>query len=233
MEKSAGGTGSDGIKWAPLQVATVLARLRRAGHIKAHRVGGGSSQGGGQGGKKIKPVKIPGGVPLRKKQRVIHQVTAKAAGAKGDKGKETRRQNILLFRALKAAGASFHDAKTGREVSATRGIKKGHFLTVKDAKNLKATVNVSGYMIGVDKGLQRASGSPGKKGKVEGGVFVVDVENMAITVGYGMSYSKYFDEKRKLIPDVIPEDWLREMEKLVAGVMEVKLSNILKEERLS
>ena len=40
VAKSRGGTGTDGIKWAPIKVGTILARLRKAGHLKSRPVPG-------------------------------------------------------------------------------------------------------------------------------------------------------------------------------------------------
>ena len=77
VAKSRGGTGTDGIKWRPITVATILARLRKAGHLKS---------------KPIKGSKIPAGVPVSARQRSV-RVVAKSVKA-----------NEALFRELAKAG---------------------------------------------------------------------------------------------------------------------------------
>lgn len=85
---------------------------------------------------------------------------------------------------------------------------------------------VSRHMIGVDTGLQRASASPGFKGDVDGGnVFNVDAKLGQATVGFRRTYSDYFDEDRKLIPERLPADWLESLE----NIAEEHFNQILKE----
>lgn len=63
------------------------------------------------------------------------------------------------------------------------------------------------YEIGVDHGLQRASAQPGFSGGDGDGGNVFKVEQHAVTVGYGRSYSAAFDELRPLLPEIIPQSW--------------------------
>lgn len=86
-------------------------------------------------------------------------------------------------------------------------------------RNFKRTATKSGKerptandsLIGVNTGLQRASASPGFRGDAQ--AFVLG--EAQITVGFNLSYSKFFDETRPLLPDPIPESWQRELEALV------------------
>lgn len=59
--------------------------------------------------------------------------------------------------------------------------------------------------IGIDTGLQFASGSPGFDAQGGGNVF--KITHNGVTVGYGRSYSKFFDMARKLLPDTLPAAW--------------------------
>jgi hypothetical protein len=71
-------------------------------------------------------------------------------------------------------------------------------------------------LIGIDTGQQRDSSQPGyqgtdgKGGNIEGSV------STQTTVGYGRSYSKFFDQARPLFPAEMPEKWQQELEELAA-----------------
>lgn len=67
--------------------------------------------------------------------------------------------------------------------------------------------------IGIDTGLQLSSASPGFNAAGGGNIF--RLTNTSITVGYGRSYSGYFDEVRPLLPDKLPDPWLKELEDIV------------------
>lgn len=188
--KATGAVGDDGIQWAPIQVATVLARLRRAGHLKA---------------KPVNKTKVPKGVAVRPRQRNVLSVTSKGAKAAANKD---------LFDALHSAGVSFHDHKTGKKLAKGKRNKSKSFLALSSTDARHNTVNVSGYDIGVDKGLQRASGTPVYKGNPNQ---IFDIQNAVVTVGYGMSYSVFFDAARSLFPDAIPAHWMQELEELAAN----------------
>ncbi len=187
--KSTGETGDDGIRWAPITVQTILARLRRAGHLKSHS---------------LKTSKLPKGVAKAPRQRVAIKVTSKGAKGQG---------NSELFDALAKAGVVFRDKKTGKRLTTGKRAAVGAHVRIRGKSSLKNTVNVSGYEIGVDKGLQRASATPGYKANPNQ---VFDITEEFVTVGYGMNYSKYFDAKRKLFPDTLPAEWVTELESLAA-----------------
>lgn len=69
--------------------------------------------------------------------------------------------------------------------------------------------------IGVNTGLQLASASPGYKaadphGGTTGNIFTIN--NGELTIGYGRSYSVFFDRIRKLLPDSLPTAWADELD---------------------
>ena len=201
-QKATGATGDDGIQWAPLKVATVLARLRRAGHLSSKPVG---------------TAKVHASVPVGRKQKNVLQVKRKVKGNEG------------LFDALADAGIDFHDARTGAKLGAGNRNKTKAVLAKRKKKALSNTVNVSGYDIGVDTGLQRAAGSPGYRGEHQ--IFTKD--EVGVTVGYNMKYSKFFDRRRKLMPDQLPPDWFKEIESIAEKHIETTLENSLKKQGLS
>ncbi len=77
--------------------------------------------------------------------------------------------------------------------------------------------------IGRDDGFQLSSAKPGyqapsSKKKHGGNIF--RLTNTSITVGYGMSYSKYFDEDRAMLPTVLPQKWRESCEAIAARWLE-------------
>lgn len=65
--------------------------------------------------------------------------------------------------------------------------------------------------VGIDSGLQMASGQPGFEGPDGLGGNEFDVSGgsgTSLTVGYARRYSEYFDERHELIPDPIPNAWM-------------------------
>ena len=79
--------------------------------------------------------------------------------------------------------------------------------------------------IGVDRGLLRNSQQPGFASS--GGRDVFDAKSDSVTVGYGMEYAKYFDEKRTLIPDPAPKEWIDECESIVSEWLEEEIQKRL------
>lgn len=67
--------------------------------------------------------------------------------------------------------------------------------------------------IGIDTGLQLNSATPGFT--APGGGNIMRLTNTDITVGFGRFYSKYFDDKRELLPDAIPTKWRHALEDIV------------------
>lgn len=82
--------------------------------------------------------------------------------------------------------------------------------------------------IGIDTGLQFASGTPGYDAPGGGNVF--EITPLAVRVGYGRSYSKYFDMKRKLMPDTLPASWRQLLDSIVdRWLQNIVAGTILKE----
>jgi len=90
--------------------------------------------------------------------------------------------------------------------------------------NVLPSGNVSA--IGIDTGLQFASGSPGFIGADAKGGNVFTKGPTSITVGYGRIYSKYFDAVRKLMPDVLPDNWRKAIDRVVAAWMKKIVAGI-------
>lgn len=192
VAKARGGTGEDGITWAPLKVSTILARLRsKAGHIKTKPVAGS---------------KIPKGIPLRPGQKSVIVV------------KKTVKGNQALFSQLAAAGVKFHDAKTGKVIIGDRARYKAGTILSGTSKAGSKTVKLAPgtYEIGVNTGAQKNSAGPGyTKGDGKGGN-IQQVDSTGVTVGFGRSYSAAFDKHRKLFPDVMPVKWVEKLETVAA-----------------
>lgn len=83
----------------------------------------------------------------------------------------------------------------------------------KQTKSGKLRAVQRSMAIGIDTGLQQASASPGFQASGGGNIF--RLTNTEITVGYGRSYSEFFDEQRPLLPDVLPDAWRPELEGIV------------------
>lgn len=192
-EKSRGLLGDDGIQWAPLMVSTIMGRLRRAGHLQSRN---------------LSEVKLPEGFKVGKKQRKILQVSQRASKAA---------LNQDLFDNLASAGVKFHDHKTGKLLRAGKRAKSQAFVTNYRGAVGETRIDVNGYEIGVDTGLQRAAATPAYKSNPNQ-IFEI-VEN-SVTVGYGRNYSKFFDLRRKLFPDELPEAWLNDLEEIASDYMQ-------------
>lgn len=82
------------------------------------------------------------------------------------------------------------------------------------AKHKTMFANEKGQ-IGVDTGLLRNSATPGFQGSDGKGGNVLRIEGSSVTVGYGRSYARYFDEKRPLLPDQVPQDWQADIDEIV------------------
>jgi len=139
--------------------------------------------------------------------------------------------NQLDYRTLSRGGTASDgrrwaalDPKTVKR-KASRGRGEGSKARTGSGKVLPVG-NVSA--IGIDTGLQFASGSPGFDSPGGGNVFEVSQTN--VKVGYGRSYSKYFDMKRKLIPDTLPASWRQLLESIVdRWLQNIVAGTILKE----
>lgn len=126
--------------------------------------------------------------------------------------------NQMDYRTLSRGGAASDgrrwpalDPKTEKQ-KARRGRKSGSNQTTASGVPLPSGGPSS---IGIDTGLQFASGSPGYAAPGGGNIFEVSIDS--VKVGYGRSYSKYFDIKRKLVPDTLPASWQSLLNKIVEG----------------
>jgi hypothetical protein len=95
----------------------------------------------------------------------------------------------------------------------------------KTTKSGKARPTAGSLDIGRDTGMQLNSARPGFS--VGGGGNIFRLTSTSVTVGYGMSYSKYFDEKRPLLPDKVPDQWVQQLEAIVG-----RWANAILEKRL-
>ena len=201
VAKARGGTGSDGIQWDWIQAGTLLARMRRAGHL-------------------VRP-----GVKNKK-----NTVGPKAAGLTqfmqikqpgGKKNEAARKANNSVFRRLASSGvikattSGKGDArfKTGSVIGIVKDKKTG---STKETLRKRISPSGGGYEIGVDTGMQRSSAQPGYTGRDGKGGNVKKIDGDTLTVGFGRNYSEYFDEKRALFPVKLPQEWLDDLEEMAA-----------------
>lgn len=206
-EKSLGKIGSDGVQWEPIQLGTLLARLRRTGFIGKPKPGketeavqkaqaDPAKAGVHKDAKNTKTA-----IRLNKTNKELDRVLVnlRLSGIlvtlKHSKGNAAKK---MVFSAGHIFGIA-KDKKTGR---------------VSDTLKRRITPQEGGYQIGVDKGMQRQSLQPGK-GKGDAGPNLLYAES-SVTVGATMHYSPEFDKHRQIIPDKLPDAWLTEIEKTVA-----------------
>jgi hypothetical protein len=98
-------TDEDRATRTPNTVATVLARLRKAGHVRGRSI------------KDLRAAKqLPASVPVSRKQRRIHVV------------ERTVKQNAALFTHLASAGVEFHSAR-GKKITGANQHKRGTFIS--------------------------------------------------------------------------------------------------------
>lgn len=79
--------------------------------------------------------------------------------------------------------------------------------------------------IGVDTGLQRASGMVGFAASDGKGGNIFSVGANDVTVGYGREYSVYFDRLRTLIPENLPPEWVEYLEGVAVEFAEMILND--------
>ena len=123
--------------------------------------------------------------------------------SRGGAGSDGRIWKKLAPSTIKRKLAKGNKAKAGRKIA-------------------KATALAGTVAIGIDTGLQVASGARGFTAPGGGNIF--RVMGWTITVGYGRSYSKYFDMIRKLLPDKIPDAWKQKLSKTFGDWMR-KITN--------
>ncbi|MDE2098974.1 MAG: hypothetical protein KGL39_17100 [Patescibacteria group bacterium] len=191
-QKSRHGTGEDGIQWPELTRATIAARVRKRGE-----------------GKRIVQRRRELALQIRELtgQRVklgpskARLVKRKRNKAKPVSPRHRKKQEKARAAAIKAQSEYWKERSArGDKLSQVNRLRKQrHALLVR----LEALIDagMQNHQIGVDTGLMRSSSSPGF---AQGG---------QIIVGFQMGYAKYFDQKRTLIPEPLPADWMRRLEK--------------------
>lgn len=185
VEHARGFMGSDGIFWAPLKRATLVARVAKRGR-----------------GRKI----IEKREDLAKQIRQLERSKPRIKRGRGSLNlfsKARRSQIATSRRAIRESGRAV-EVKI-EKLRAQRKKLRDDFVKLVDAM-------VANHEIGVDTGLQRASAKPGFRADDSDGGNVLAVRENAVTAGYGRSYSKHFDKKRPLLPSDLPAAWRKNLE---------------------
>lgn len=91
-----------------------------------------------------------------------------------------------------------------KNARAPKGNKK------KLTKSGKIRPGVNSVGIGIDSGLQQSSVSP-------------TYDKNGVTVEYHRTYAEYFDEKRKLLPEELPDTWRDSLEQIAVRHVERKI----------
>ena len=74
--------------------------------------------------------------------------------------------------------------------------------------------------IGIDTGMQKNSATPGFRAADGEGGNIFEIGSADVTVGFGRSYSKFFDKDRTLIPDPLPQSWTDDLDDTVSEMLE-------------
>lgn len=194
--KGRGDAGADGEKWPPIQIGTLLRRLRRTKQIGKLKPTDQKDTNAALASNRGKNV---GSVFRLNKGHTAHDdlfTTLKKAG------------HVVI---LKAGRASKSDLKKriafgAGTVFGINRTKKGKTESVKNTLRQTITPQSGGYEIGVDRGLQINTLQPAKVNGDVGPNLVVS--GNAVTVAAAMTYSAAFDHDRPIIPDPLPEKWL-------------------------
>lgn len=114
--------------------------------------------------------------------------------------------------ASKGSGSSTRDiskarSPTGRRSAARRS--RGKTRTSKDTGRKRISPAAGNYEIGIDTGAQLNSLKSKKGGDAGASVVIVDG---SVTVQAAMSYSKYFSKTRPIVPEQMPEKWVKGLE---------------------
>jgi hypothetical protein len=193
VDKGRGDTGSDGIKWEPLQLGSLLARQRRSGRLV---------DPGEKDAKHVTPTKTKGVGRLHKVNKV-HKADADLYQQAIDAG------------ALKVISGGKTKNKSGEDVfkkGTIFGVMRGKDGSTKEALKKRISPGSGGYQIGVDTGLQIGTLQPGKSGTAGPSL---EYTPGAVTVAAAMTYSPHFDKLRPIMSEHIPPAWLDELEELV------------------
>jgi hypothetical protein len=101
-----------------------------------------------------------------------------------------------------------------------REAENGKMQALIDAEHAKAK-------IGIDTGLQINSAQPGYQPPDGQGGNVCRLQANQVTVGFGRSYSTYFDEKRQLLPEKLPIAWEQGLSRILEKTVEQLLREAL------
>jgi len=128
----------------------------------------------------------------------------KARKSKAFKGRQKR---------LRALGKRLKAAKSDKQRSKIVG-------------QIDGLGSVPKSQIGVDRGMLRNSSTPGYAGPDGQGGNVLEVKGNRVSVEYGRSYAKWFDEKRPLFPTTAPQSWVDGIDSIVRDWVDQQLSGI-------
>lgn len=188
IDKARGGGGADGKPWRPLQAATILARLRKRNFISGSRKGQATVLKSNKGTTTL--------LQSLRKQGAIEIIHAAPKGKGGGKGGKRR-----VSRNAVRKGDTIRIINGRQAVTSINAGRK--------SKNKQRVSSIGAFEIGVDTGLQRASASPGFIGPDGKGGNLLLMSQASVTVGYNRTYSDHFDRLRPLIPNPLPEAWLK------------------------
>ena len=209
VDKGRGEKGEDGITWQPIQLRSLLARMRRSGHLvspgrKDHPLTTGVLTRGTSRFQKVRKADAANSIVLR---QAVH------AG---------------LLKVLSGGLTNDKDGKPVYKKGTLFGVVK-HRRSGRTADSLKQRISPQGggYAIGQDTGRQLDTLAPGANGNAGPSL---KYDNDTVTVAATMNYSPYFDKLRPIMPESILPRWLDELEELVeehgAKVIESALKEI-------
>jgi hypothetical protein len=194
--KARGGNGADGEPWAPIQVGTLLRRMRR---VKA--IG------------KLKPNDV------KKTNEALKSSLAKKVGSvfrlnKANKFHDKTLHTLFKMGAIVHLNVKQGKGKAAHAVGSTFGINKGKKTnTVKETLRKTITPQAGGYEIGIDRGLQINTLQPGAVGNDGPNM---TIQGKAVVIGAAMVYSEGFDKDRPIIPDPLPKAWMENYQEIAA-----------------
>ncbi len=138
----------------------------------------------------------------------------KAHGGTGSDG--------IKWAQLKVAGVRGRlrrkELKSKKAIKASKPRQRaGTILSKGKAKSKTGNVSPGAHEIGVNTGFQKNSAQPGYQGPdAKGGNIDKVLDEDSLLIGFGRSYSQYFDKHRPLLPEVIPPEWLEKLEQLIS-----------------
>lgn len=206
-EKARGQRGGDGITWAKLKRSTIKARvLQRA----------------------------PGQAIVKQRKQLAAQIRA-LLGTKGQRqrkppkarrrrsGRPSRRRPQSPVKAIQKRLKTMPKIR-GAGTTIAEKVAKLRRKRLELLLKLEQMVDreFAQHEIGVNTGLQRSSATPGYRATDSKGGNLFEKGTDFVTVGYARNYSKFFDEKRSLLPAELPADWQRKIDKTATDWMEKK-----------